>query len=209
MHTVYILYVEDSLFVNSPSTILGLGIGDTRKFPILCLCTSTGANIDNVVYDKRSCYLKFKNQKRYYRYYMDIFKYIDSRPESNGLLVKTQILGSDISDISLNSYIKKMVILFRLRFGNSFVITDSSHKIFLDEHIKIVNDPTTERIKFESDVSKEERKQISAQKYSDTNREKLNAKSRRYYERNKELIKQKRLAKNAENTAQPNTEIAN
>ena len=75
MAIIYLLYLTQS--ANIPT----LTFGNNLKFPLLWVGSTESPNLDNVIYDKRSCYIKFKKYIRYYRDYMELFKYQDLNPE--------------------------------------------------------------------------------------------------------------------------------
>jgi len=203
--TVYMLYVEDSSIpVPVESDILSPFPVNTRRYPVLWLGSSSVQNLDNVIYDKRSSYNKFKNQKRYYRSFMDIFKYMEQHSEGNpNLFIKLHTLEKDVTDIE--SVIKKYILMYCLAYGNNLIKTDPKHKCIIEEHIKKIGNNEFSRAVYDTSLSLEERKKLSNEKYQNTHRKRLNEKSKRYYERNKEILKEKREAKKLaaiENTAQ-------
>jgi len=204
MNTLYLLYVDDTS-IDSSGSVTDLVLGGSRKYPSMCFGTTKSSVLDNIIYDRRSSYVKFKNQKRYYRDYMEIFKFTDLHSSSNPhLAVRIISLKCDISDNQIPSVLKTFVIVYRLCYGSSLILTDPSQKLIILDHIKYVNDPKHFRLAFEPDVPPAERKKQSCQKYAETHRDRLNAKSKRYYERNKLRLKEKRdAAKLLEPTVEP------
>jgi len=208
--TVYILYVEDPSIpvgpcteITSKSTELNF---NTKRFPMLWIGSTESLKLDNIIYDKKSSYLKFKNQKRYYRSFMDLFKYVEHQHESNpNLVIKIHSLETNVTDV--DSVIKKYLLIYRLRYGTNVILSDPKHKLMVEEYVTKISTLSFCRIVYDPSLPVDERKKLSNQKYIDTNRERLNAKSKRYYERNKEKLKEKRDAKKAsviaviENTA--------
>ena len=202
--TVYILYVDDpsvpvspGIDITSKGTVLNF---NTKRFPLLWIGSTESLKLDNIIYDKKSSYLKFKNQKRYYRSFMDLFKYVEQQHESNpNLVIKIHSLETDVTDI--DSVIKKYLLIYRLRYGTNMVISDPKHKLMVEEYVTKISTLSFSRIVYDPAVPADERKKLSNQKYIDTHRERLNAKSKRYYERNKEKLKEKRDAKKAERLA--------
>ena len=72
--SIYVLYIVDTKLTENVPTA---GWCPTvHSFPLMWISHSTSLNLSNIVYDKRSTYIKFKNQKRYYSEYMELFKYI-------------------------------------------------------------------------------------------------------------------------------------
>ncbi|NDB34538.1 MAG: hypothetical protein EB023_04155, partial [Flavobacteriia bacterium] len=92
------------------------------------------------------------------------------------------------------------------RYGNNLVISDPSHRLVIDNHITKLLNHSFSRSVYDSSLSVEERKRLSNEKYVSLHRDRLNEKSKRYYERNKEVLKQKREEKKSiaviENSAQ-------
>jgi hypothetical protein len=198
--TVYILYVDDpsvpvpkSIDITSKSTVSNF---TTKRFPMMWFGSTEVLKLDNIIYDKKSSYLKFKNQKRYYRSFMDLFKYVEQQHESNpNLVIKLHTLETGVTDV--DSVIKKYLLIYRLRYGTNVILSDPKHKLMVEEYVGKISTLSFSRIVYDPSVPADERKKLSNQKYIDTHRERLNAKSKRYYERNKEKLKEKRDAKKA------------
>ena len=131
---------------------------------------------------------------------MDLFKYVEHQHESNpNLIIKLHTLETGVTDI--DSVIKKYLLIYRLRYGTNVILSDPKHKLMVEEYVTKISTLSFSRIVYDPAVPADERKKLSNQKYIDTHRERLNAKSKRYYERNKEKLKEKRDAKKAERLA--------
>jgi len=201
--SIYLLYLCDSN-VKSESTYPELKwapyISSNQSFPLMWISHSASLNLSNIVYDKRSTYIKFKNQKRYYSEYMELFKYIDNNTNPY-LSVKLHTLEIDIPNKQiLNARLGWYLHLYRVYYGERLLL-NPEYRGLIDTRLTQL---TSDRLVFEPDVPPAERKKQSSQKYAETHRDRLNAKSKRYYERNKLRLKEKRdAAKLLEPTVEP------
>jgi len=210
MSTIYLLYLHDcsvpNITAETPEYSFNLG----RVFPMLWIGVSTSVNISNIIYEKRAVYKHFKTQKRYYNEYMDLFKYLDNNAHNVDLSIEIMSLESGLpTNEIINDRLSHHLFIYRIFYGCNLIL-NKEYRDFLTIFTKRASLLEPLRLHHDPSVPPEERKKLSAKKYTETHREKLNAKSRRYYQRNKELIKEKRLSKIAEisNTAQPNSEIS-
>jgi len=205
MTSIYILYVHDKS-IKSPVTFPELQFINPLIYPLLWIGTTTCVNISNVIYDKRSTFTKFKNQKRYYIEYMDLFKYLDTHAFNSDLTIEIKSLETNIPSVELvNSRLAHYLTNYRLFYGSNLIL-NKEYRVFLTDTSKRFETVVPDREKYDESVPSDERKKQSFKKYSDKFREKINAKSRRYYESHKAELKAKRDAKKT-NTAQPETNI--
>jgi len=196
--SIYVLYLVDTKVGENVPT--ADWCSTVHSFPLMWISHSTSLNLSNIVYDKRSTYVKFKNQKRYYSEYMELFKYIEN--SSNPYLsVKLHTLENDIPDKrTLNLRLGLYLHLYRVYYGERLLL-NPEYRGLIDTRLTQL---TSDRLVFEPDVPPAERKKQSSQKYAETHRDRLNAKSKRYYERNKLRLKEKRdAAKLLEPTVEP------
>jgi len=211
--SIYILYVTDSTVKISENMktydkgfpplyfpIIGL-----NKYPMIWIGTTHYTELQSVIYDKRSCYTKFKNQLRYWKDFMELFKYVELNQNGSNLVIDIHKLdSSDDPEIS-RSLLMKQFNLYRLYYGNSLVSMDQDSKRLIEDIAKgfpIISKPV-KRTVFEPSIPKETRLLITRKNYEKTHRQQINDKNKRYYERHKEELKEKRQAKAAlENAAQ-------
>ena len=210
MTTIYLLYLHDKSVKYTGPGYPDFTFTNPAIYPLLWIGTTNALNLSNVIYDKRSTYNKCKNQKRYFMEYMELFKYLEAHNYNTELSIEIKCLETSLPTTEIvNERMAHNLLIYRTFYG-SHLLLNKDYREFLIEGLKRFEKMVPDRLALDPSVSVEERKKISAKKYTETHREKLNAKSRRYYQRNKELIKEKRLAKIAEisNTAQPNSEIS-
>ena len=192
MTTIILLYVVDSTVKSKD--VLEPSFPLSMKHPLLWIGTTTSINTNSVIYDKRSTYIKCKNQKRYYSEYMELFKYID-RHESlcSPYTVSLLTLETGVTKELVQDRLMHYLHIYRVYHGDRLVLSPEYRRL-IETQIKLFN----ERVPVPFTPSADER------------RERLNAKSKRYYSRNKELIKARRDQKKLgalpdaviENTAQ-------
>lgn len=190
--SIFCLYVYDSYMEEIPEELELKW--DLLRFKMLWIGTSSSINLDNVIYDKRSTYTKFKNHKRYYSEYMELFKYLETENHTKSLTIGLKFLETDIpSQEILNERLMHYLFNYRLIYGDRLCL-NNEYRCLLQTKINISSFKNICLV-FEPDVDPKERKKISNKKYTLNNRECVNAKSARYYQRNKELLKEKRNLK--------------
>jgi hypothetical protein len=194
MNTVYALYIQNNgIKPKEPDSSPGLSFPVFSKYPLIWLDTTVSINLSNIIYDKRSTYTKFKNQKRYYKEFMELFKFLENNDCIDcpfSLHIKS--IETGIPKEILDSRLSHHLLSYRVYHGSNLILTPE-YRVLLDKESKRFY------------LAKESENPVDAR------RERLNAKSKRYYDRNKEKLKEKRDAKKAsvieelaliENTAQ-------
>ena len=184
--------------------ILSFPLIGLNKYPILWIGTTHYEQLQSVIYDKRSCYVKFKNHNRYHKDFMDLFKYIDMVTGTD-CSVGIHKLDSSDDPIILERLLMKYLKEYRIYYGDSLICSDPETKKLLDKSVKLEPEVLKKipKMVFEPGVPIDERRRITRRNYEKTHREKINEKNKRYYEKHKEDIKEKRQAKAAlENAAQ-------
>jgi len=172
MNKIYILYLED-VSVCSGLTYPSLNSGLEKSYPLLWIGNTKSDNVYNIIYDKRSNYNKFKKNERYYIDYMEIFKYLEENPE---LSLKIHVLENDVDDKYLESRMIHYIGVYRLFYGSSLFVKSVYVKRCLGDFLTrfVVEEP------------------VKIKKTQEQIRQALNAKSARYYQRNKDRLKEKR-----------------
>jgi len=175
-----------------------------NKYPILWIGTTNYEQLQSVIYDKRSCYAKFKNHTRYHKDFMDLFKYIELMNNTECSVCIHKLDSSD-DPIVLERLLMKYLKEYRIYYGDSLICSDPETKKLLDKSVKLEPEVVKPipKLVFEPGVPLEERRIITRKNYEKNHREQINEKNKRYYEKHKESIREKRLAKAAlENAAQ-------
>jgi hypothetical protein len=193
MTSIYLLYVVDTTVtpeIDPDSNFPGLYFQDKARYPLMWIGTTTSINTGSVLYDKRSTYMKFKNQKRYYSEYMDLFKFIDAN-DYIPTRFKTCFhnLEAGISVDLVNDRLMHYLFMYRVYYGDRLIL-NPTYRFLIEKYLKLLKERVPEPIVV----------------LDDQRRERLNAKSKRYYARNKEAIKARRNERKRdaviENTAQ-------
>jgi hypothetical protein len=191
MSIVYVLYVSTS---TNPELYPDLSLTITNvSYPLLYIGKTKSTSINNIIYDKRSSYTKSKAHRRYYRDYMDIFKYIENNPS---ITLGIHSLQEGVSDADIKNVYTKWLINYRLIHGSSVIIHDPETKKLL---LNFISHDYTRLYNTVHDrtLPVQERQVLSRRQYEIRHRNRLNEKSRRYYESHKEELKRKRNAKRA------------
>ena len=194
MNKVYVLYTSCERVHLSGTEVLPLDIplldfNLTNRFGLLYIGSTKSETLNTIIYDKRGSYVKCGDHQRYYRPFMDIFKYQERNPE---FCIGVHLLESSVPDDQLNTILNKYLVRYRLIYGDRLILDGNIKKMLIDytnvdHHVREVYGPS---------IPKAERQVLSRKKYEDHHRDRLNAKSKRYYESHKEILKAKRAAKN-------------
>jgi hypothetical protein len=186
MTTIFMLYVVDSTVtpeIPPANNYPGLIFQEKARYPLLWIGTTTSINTSSVLYDKRSTYIKFKNQKRYYSEYMELFKFVESNDYiPTHLKVCFHSIESDIPTKELvQDRLMHHLFMYRIYYGDR-LITNHTDRFLIEKYLKAFKERVPEPVV----VIDEHR------------RERLKAKSKRYYARHKDLIKARRDQKKLE-----------
>jgi hypothetical protein len=194
MHTVYLLYIQEiktkstdtqdgpnACFPASPVSSFSL------KYPLMWFGTTTCINLSNTISDKKGVYTKFKNQSRYYKEFMELFKYLDNHSSIDcpyGIYLK--VIERGILAENLELKLRHHLFVYRMFYGSALILSNE-YRVLLQKEL-------------DQCVSK---KVVSTD--LEDQRKRMNEKSRKYYEKNKAKIKAKRDSKKSAviaNTAQ-------
>jgi hypothetical protein len=120
--------------------------------------------------------MKFKNQKRYYSEYMELFKFIDTH-DYIPIHLKSCFhnLESGIRSDLITDRLMHYLFYYRVYYGDRLILSPDYRRL-IETHVKLFKERVPETIT----------------PTDDERRARLNAKSKRYYSRNKELIKARR-----------------
>jgi hypothetical protein len=182
MTSIFLLYVVDTTVnpdIDPENDFPSLQFQEKARYPLMWIGSTTSVNTGSVLYDKRSTYMKFKNQKRYYSEYMDLFKFIDAH-DYIPTRFKTCFhnLESDVE--ILNDRLMYYLYYYRIYYGDRLVL-NREYRFLIEKQLKQFSLPLP-----------------IADTSADVKRERLNAKSKRYYARHKDLIKARRDQKKLE-----------
>lgn len=175
MTTIFLLYIVDGTVKSKEPVELSFSSALSNKYPLLWIGTTTSITTANVVYDKRSTYIKCKNQKRYYSEYMELFKYIERNDSvvSPYTVCLAPLETGIVSKEAVQDRMMHHLFMYRMFHGDRLVLSPDYRRL-LEKQLTVSLEKT-------SDTPTE-----------DCRRERLNAKSKRYYARHKEAIKARR-----------------
>jgi hypothetical protein len=189
-YKIYMMHVNDSAndyLENSMCIVFGY---------------TTLNSMQRVLVDRRSVYTKFKNQKRYYKDYMEVYRYTDPGDNKNynpRLNVFIKLMDKVTGEKSVNESMNLMIIKHKLLYGD--VVINRVDKSIIER--VLLKDPLEQKAgpvlvpEQEQVLTSAEKRKLSRKKYEDSIREKLRQKSKDYYAANKEILREKRLAKEA------------
>jgi len=193
----FMMYVVDkSVAVGEESALpeLNPGIVKTNKYPCIVFGYTTVEDLDTVLKDRRSLYAQFKNHKRYYKDYMEVFKYVDKMNQNGNLTVNIRKLGTNNDKNELLESMYTTVIKYRLFYGSSCKVDEwlvAIASLNMDVGFsKVVVVPKV--------MTSEEKRKISRKRYEDKVRDTLREKSKNYYATHKEELAEKRRIKRQE-----------
>jgi hypothetical protein len=191
-YRVFVMYVVDS-GVESESEYpeLKIEVAESGKYPCLVLGYTTVSSVGTVIKDRRSIYNKFKHHNRYYKEYMDVFKYCESNETG---VVDIHELATTDNKASMMDLLFEYVIKYKFFYGDrcnarEYILKIESMNISVGVK-KVVEVPVV--------LTSAEKRKISRKRYEDSVREKLREKSRNYYSLNKEELSEKRRLKRLE-----------
>ena len=188
-YRVFVMYVVDSgIESESEYPELKTEVAESGKYPCLVLGYTGVESVDTVIKDRRSIYNKFKHHNRYYKEYMEVFKYCETN--ESGVVDIHELATVDNKEAMIDLLLE-YVIKYKLFYGDRCQAREYILKIEkLNISVgfsKVVVVPKT--------LTSAEKRKISRKRYEDSVREKLREKSRNYYAENKEELSEKRRLK--------------
>ena len=192
----FMMYVVDKSVVAGDSTVPELNpmISKTKKYPCIVFGYTTVEDLDTVLKDRRSLYGQFKNHKRYYKDYMEVFKYVDKMNQNGNLTVNIRKLETNNNKNELLESMYTTVIKYRLYYGDACQMDEwlsAIASLNMDVGFsKVVVVPKV--------MTSEEKRKISRKRYEDKVRDTLREKSKNYYATHKEELAEKRRMKRQE-----------
>jgi len=192
MYRVFVMYVVESGNTNkSEYPELKLEVAESGKYPCLVLGYTGVESVGTVIKDRRSIYNKFKHHNRYYKEYMEVFRYCE---RSTTGVVDIHELATADNKASMMDSLFEYVIKYKFFYGDrcsarEYILKIESMNISVGVH-KVVEVPKV--------LTSAEKRKISRKRYEDSVREKLREKSRNYYAENKDSLSEKRRLKRLE-----------
>ena len=194
MWNLFMMYVKDSSvkFIESDVPEPKVLVAESGKFPCVVFGYTTVDQLNLVMKDRKGLYVQFKKHNRYYKEYMEVFKYMDKNVSTNEFLTTEILLLSSYEDKkemldSLYSY----VIKYKLCYSEKCLAREYAlemEKLNIDVGFsKVVVVPKT--------LTSAEKRKISRKRYEDSVRDSLREKSRNYYAENKKELSEKRRLK--------------
>jgi len=216
---LYMCYIDNlDVIIKQGYPIMSSYVSKSNKYPLIWIGKSSKieSDLQTILYDKRSCYNRYKNKTRFFCEYMLLFKYLEDHP--GNFKIKIHKLSDD------DTQLFKLKLLYRLFYGNNLLLDDTfidtTHNFItkmsksddlknfpdlppvVEPVVESVVEPVIDSV-VESVVkpvvelkllSLQERHRISQKKWQTTNKLKVNGKCARYYQRNKDRLKEKRDA---------------
>ena len=194
MWNLFMMYVKDSSvkFAGADVPEAKVLVAESGKFPCVVFGYTTVDQLNLVMKDRKGLYVQFKKHNRYYKEYMEVFKYMDKNVSTNEFLTTEIIqLGSyEDKKVMLDS-LYSYVIKYKLCYSEKCLAREYAlemEKLNIDVGFsKVVVVPKT--------LTSAEKRKISRKRYEDSVREKLREKSRNYYAENKKELSEKRRLK--------------
>ena len=186
---MFVMYVVDS-GVDSKSEYpeLKLEVAESGKYPVVVLGYTGVESVHTVIKDRRSIYNKFKHHNRYYKEYMEVFRY--SERSTTGVVDIHELATAD-NKASMMQLLFEYVIKYKFFYSDSckareYILKIESMNIEVGVN-KVVEVPKT--------LTSAEKRKISRKRYEDSVRDSLREKSRNYYAENKKELSEKRRLK--------------
>lgn len=192
MYRVFVMYVVESGNTNkSEYPELKLEVAESGKYPVVVLGYTGVESVGTVIKDRRSIYNKFKHHNRYYKEYMEVFRYCE---RSTTGVVDIHELATADNKASMMESLFEYVIKYKFFYGDrcsarEYILKIESMNISVGVK-KVVEVPVV--------LTSAEKRKISRKRYEDSVREKLREKSKNYYAEHKEELSEKRRLKRLE-----------
>ena len=194
MWNLFMMYVKDSSVrgVSAEVPEAKVLVAESGKFPCVVFGYTTVDEMNLVMKDRKGLYVQFKKHNRYYKEYMEVFKYMDKNVSTNEFLTTEIIqLGSyEDKKVMLDS-LYSYVIKYKLCYSDKCLAREYALEIEL-LNIEVGFSKVVEVPKV---LTSAEKRKISRKRYEDSVRDKLREKSKNYYAEHKEELSEKRRLK--------------
>ena len=190
------MYVKDNSVTNVKDEgvpKLEVAVVESMKYPCIVFGYTTVEELSTVISDRRGVYNKFKNHSRYYKEYMEVYKYVDNSPKPENLTIEILLLGENNDKNIMMETLHSNIIKYRLFYGDLVYAKDY---ILIMSKMKL-NIGLEKEIIVQKVLTPGEKRKISRKRYEDSVRDKLREKSKAYYALHKEELAEKRRQKNA------------
>jgi hypothetical protein len=190
------MYVRDNSVTNVKDEgvpKLEVAVAESMKYPCIVFGYTTVEELSTVISDRRGVYNKFKSHTRYYKEYMEVYKYVDNSEKPENLTIEILLLGENNDKNVMMETLHSNIIKYRLFYGDLVYAKDY---ILIMSKMKL-NIGLEKEIIVQKVLTPGEKRKISRKRYEDSVRDKLREKSKAYYALHKEELAEKRRQKNA------------
>ena len=187
------MYVKDSSvkFAGADVPEAKVLVAESGKFPCVVFGYTTVDQLNLVMKDRKGLYVQFKKHNRYYKEYMEVFKYMDKNVNNEFLTTEILLLGSYEDKKEMLDSLYSYVIKYKLCYSDKCLAREYALEIEL-LNIEVGFSKVVEVPKV---LTSAEKRKISRKRYEDSVRDKLREKSKNYYAEHKEELSEKRRLK--------------
>ena len=161
-------------------------------FNKMTLGYTNAASINHILADRKSNFTKFTRYSRNYKNYMELFREVENNLGKLEVSIKLLRGNIETKEECLREYLR-LLREYRFFYGDKCIVPETRKEY--NNLLGFLAPPPESVVPSEPEpeLSKEERRRISRRKYETKVRERLNQKSRLYYESHKEELKAKRV----------------
>ena len=193
MFSVFLLWVHES--TEGTEKFPELEYSSTVVNNLMTLGYTSATSINHILADRRSNYTKFRRYTRNYKSYMELFKEVEGNVGKLEVSIKLLQGNIESKEECIKEYLRHLKE-YRFIYGDKCIFPETPTEYYnLLSQIAPHPEPPPQAVEAELELSKEERRRISRRKYETKVRERLNQKSKLYYETHKEELKAKRITK--------------
>jgi hypothetical protein len=196
MWNLFMMYVKDSSvkFAGAEVPEPKVLVAESGKFPCVVFGYTTVDQLNLVMKDRKGLYVQFKKHNRYYKEYMEVFKYMDKHSSNEFLTTEILLLSSYEDKKAMLDSLYSYVIKYKFCYSEKCLAREYAlemEKLNISVGFsKVVEVPVV--------LTSAEKRKISRKRYEDSVRQKLREKSRNYYSLNKKELSEKRRLKRLE-----------
>ena len=190
------MYVKDSSvkFAGAEVPEPKVLVAESGKFPCVVFGYTTVDQLNLVMKDRKGLYVQFKKHNRYYKEYMEVFKYMEKHSSNEFLTTEIIQLGSyEDKKVMLDS-LYSYVIKYKLCYSDKCVAREYA----LEMEMLNIDVGFSKVVVVPKVLTSAEKRKISRKRYEDSVRDKLREKSKNYYAEHKEELSEKRRLKRLE-----------
>jgi hypothetical protein len=196
MWNLFMMYVKDSSvkFIETPVPEPKVLVAESMKFPCVVFGYTTVDELNLVMKDRKGLYVQFKKHNRYYKEYMEVFKYMDKHSSNEFLTTEILLLSSHEDKKEMLDSLYSYVIKYKLCYSEKCLAREYA----LEMEKLNINVGFSKVVEVPKVLTSAEKRKISRKRYEDSVREKLREKSKNYYAEHKEELSEKRRLKRLE-----------